>query len=107
MKNEDVFFEFENIEADDITVINDDSDTLFLIVKLPPNLVNFYSPIFDEHESKYGDAEPARDCLCVEWHKDTNEFVYWLDLDNDTYDVTEDFNNDSLNNFLVWFARVP
>lgn len=104
MSNDSIFFDFENIDANDITIVNDDSDTLFMMVKLPSKLIDFYVPIFDKHESRFDDIEVTRDYVFMEWHKDSNDFVYWLDLDNDTYDVTEDFDNDSLNNFLIWFA---
>lgn len=89
------------ITSDDVRVLNDDKDTRFVEIHIPDIVAEHYKSIFDKHENEYNGVEAMRNYVYAEWHKDTNYFVYCLDLDNDIYYVTNDFSCDYLNELIV------
>lgn len=89
------------ITADDISVCNEEQDTRLVEIRIPDAITKHYESIFDRHEKEYDSIEVTRHYVYAEYHKDTNNFVYWLDLDNDIYGVTNDFSCDYLNGLIL------
>lgn len=59
-----------------------------------------YAPIYDAHQAAYPKSEPDRRYIFCEWHTDTDEVVYWLDLDNDLLMVTNEIGCPRLDGII-------
>ena len=84
--------EIRKISSEDIRKLSDDSETLFVAIRVPDTIEVHLEAFFDSHESRNDRVEVARDLLFAEWHRDTGRFVYWLDLDDDVLYVTDMFD---------------
>lgn len=59
-----------------------------------------WNHIFEEHKKKYPKSEPSEDYIFCEYHADKDEVVYWLDLDNDVYELTQELRSDGLDDMV-------
>lgn len=93
--------EIRKIGSEDIRKLSDDSETLFVAIRVPKTIEAHFKALFDRYESRNDRVEVARDLLFTEWHRDTGRFVYWFDLDNDVLYVTDMFDCGYLNGLIA------
>ena len=82
----------DTIQSDDIRCDGwIDKDTAEASIRQTEATLKRYTPVYDAQCKEYPrGVEPFRDCIFAEWHVDTDEVVYWLDLDNDILLVTDE-----------------
>ncbi len=93
--------ELRKITPSDIQKLGDDAETLLVAIRIPELIKSRLASLFDAYELDNKGAEVTRDCLFAEWHRDTDKFVYWLDLDTDVRYVTDLFDCGYLNGLVA------
>lgn len=93
--------EIRKIGSEDIRKLSDDSETLFVAIRVPKTIELHFKAFFDWYESRNDRVEVARDILFAEWHRDTGRFVYWFDLDDDVLYATDIFDCGYLNGLIA------
>lgn len=82
----------DTIQSDDIRCDGwIDKDTAEASIRQTEATLKRYTPVYDAQCKEYPrGVEPFCDCIFAEWHVDTDEVVYWLDLDNDILLVADE-----------------
>ena len=93
--------ELLKITPSDIQKLGDDAETLLVAIRIPELIKSRLASLFDVYELENKGAEVTRDRLFAEWHRDTDKFVYWLDLDTDVRYVTDLFDCGYLNGLVA------
>ena len=77
-----------------------DDDTALLCIRHNKLTKEHWKHIYDEHKESSPKSEPDERYIFSEYHKDKNEVVYWLDLDNDSYYVTQSVGSTRLDSMV-------
>lgn len=82
-----------------------DSHTAEASIRQTRETSTHYAPIYNAHHTEYPKSEPDRGHIFCEWHTDTDEVVYWLDLDNDMLIVTDEIGCPRLDRMIRDICR--
>lgn len=77
-----------------------DDDTALLCIRHNKLAKEHWKHVYDEHKESSPKSEPDERYIFSEYHKDKNEVVYWLDLDNDSYYVTQSVGSTRLDSMV-------
>lgn len=77
-----------------------DDDTALLCIRHNKLTKEHWKHVYDEHKESSPKSEPDERYIFSEYHKDKNGVVYWLDLDNDSYYVTQSLGGERLDSMV-------
>ena len=90
-----------NIQQNDISFDGwIDFHTAEMSIRHTKESITSYAPVYDAHCTAYPKSEPDRRYIFCKWHTDTDEVVYWLDLDDDILMVTDEIGCPRLDGMI-------